>query len=114
MHELSITQSILDITLKYALANQAKRVTDIYLEIGQLSSIIDESVQFYWDIISDDTISKGAKLHFERIAALLECNDCKFSYLIDSEIISCPKCKSIRIMIIRGQEFQINSIEIEN
>ena len=42
MHELSVTESVLEIACRHAEKAQASRVTDIYLEIGRLSSIVDE------------------------------------------------------------------------
>ncbi len=47
------------------------KVTDIYLRLGQLSSIVDESVQFYWDVISQGTLAEGAQLHFTHVPAAL-------------------------------------------
>jgi hydrogenase nickel incorporation protein HypA/HybF len=73
MHELTITESLLEIVLRHADKAGAHRVRDLFLVIGQLSSIVDDSVQFYWDIISDGTIAEGAKLHFNRIATEIEC-----------------------------------------
>ena len=78
MHELPITQNILKIALKYASQSGATRITDLYLVIGQLSSVIDESIQFYWPIISENTIAQDAILHFKRIPARLECIQCGF------------------------------------
>jgi hydrogenase nickel incorporation protein HypA/HybF len=73
MHELSVTESILEISLRHAQEASAKRITNLYLVIGQLASIIDDSVQFYWDIISKGTIADGATLHFRRLPAKLIC-----------------------------------------
>jgi hydrogenase nickel incorporation protein HypA/HybF len=63
MHELPVAENVLEITLRHARQANATRVTDLYLVVGQLSSIIDDSLQFYWDIISKDTIAEGAVLH---------------------------------------------------
>lgn len=63
MHELAVTESILEIVLDSARKNQASAVTDITLTIGSLSSIVDDCVQFYWDHISQGTICQNAKLH---------------------------------------------------
>ncbi|MFN2270088.1 MAG: hydrogenase maturation nickel metallochaperone HypA, partial [Anaerolineae bacterium] len=51
MHELSITESILKIALRHAEQAGAKRITRLNLVIGELSGVVGESVQFYWDMI---------------------------------------------------------------
>lgn len=114
MHELSITQSILEIALRHAKQAQANQISDLYLVIGQFSSIVDDSVQFYWDMISEGTIAEGAKLHFERIPARLACRSCGTEYSLDSrELTACPQCDSIQIDILAGKEFRLESISIE-
>jgi len=112
MHELAVTENILETAIKYAKQANADRVTDIYLVIGDLASIIDDSIQFYWDILSENTICKGAKLHFERIKLHLECQDCHHIYQVDDVLIPCPKCNSLRTNIVKGNEFRLESIEI--
>jgi len=114
MHELPISQNILKIALRYGTQSEAKRITDLYLVIGQLSSVIDESIQFYWPIVSEGTIAEEARLHFKRIPAQLECSLCgtKFA-LIDGQLTTCPECDSSKIKILTGKEFQLESIQIE-
>ncbi len=113
MHELSITESILDIATQHARNADAKRVTHVYLVIGRLSSIVDDSVQFYWDILNKETICEGARLHFERIPARLTCLDCGATYTLSAELIPCPECQSSRVKVNSGEEFRVDSIEIE-
>ncbi|MBE0699625.1 MAG: hydrogenase maturation nickel metallochaperone HypA [Anaerolineaceae bacterium] len=113
MHELSVTESILEIAERYARQNEAKRVTELYLVIGRLASIVDDSVQFYWDIISQDTLCAGSKLHFERVPAKLICLDCENEYSLDNELIPCPTCGSAKVQVIAGEQFYLDSIEIE-
>jgi hydrogenase nickel incorporation protein HypA/HybF len=109
MHELAITENIRDIALKHA---KGQRVTDVYLVIGQLSSIIDDSVQFYWDIISQSTSAEGARLHFHRIPAEFQCRECEYRFPLSKDEYSCPKCGSMRVMVVAGEEFYIESIEV--
>jgi hydrogenase nickel incorporation protein HypA/HybF len=114
MHELTITQSILEIALRHAQQAQATRVTDLYLVIGQLSSVVDDSVQFYWDMVAKDTIAEGARLHFRRIPAELTCRDCGKQYPPDGETLACPKCQSTRVKVTAGDEFRLDSIDIDS
>ena len=113
MHELSVTENILNIATKHAREANASRVTDINIVIGQLSSIVDESVAFYWQIISEDTICADAKLHFNRIPAEFLCNNCKATFKLEHELAPCPHCGSALINVISGEEFYLDSIEIE-
>ncbi|MEJ5313340.1 MAG: hydrogenase maturation nickel metallochaperone HypA [Anaerolinea sp.] len=113
MHELSVTEHILNLSLQYAEQHHATRVTDIYLVIGRLSSIVDDSIQFYWDIISQNTLCQGAVLHFERIPAQLLCLDCEYTYEIPADLTPCPNCSSTRIKVLQGEEFYLDSIAIE-
>jgi len=115
MHELPITQNILKIALDYGEKSNATQITDLFVVIGQLSSVIDESIQFYWGMIAKDTIAEGAKLHFKRIPARLECTECETVYMIeDGELTTCPECDSAKIKVLAGKEFQLESIQIEN
>src|SRR5512139_2335062 len=113
MHELAVTESILNIATRHATQANAVRVTDVHLVIGQLSSIVDESVQFYWDMIGEGTICAGAKLHFERKPATFKCLDCEQTFSLTGELTDCPNCHSAHLKVITGEEFYVESIEIE-
>lgn len=114
MHELAVTEDILHIAIEAGLANQASRVTDIYLTIGQLSSIVDDSVQFYWDHISQGTICEGATLHFNRPPAILRCRNCQVTVTLEDELLPCPSCNSYDLEVVSGDEMQVDNIEIEH
>lgn len=111
MHELSITENILDITLRYANEAEAARVTDLYLVIGDLSTVVDESVQFYWDFISEGTVAHGATLHFRRIPGELACQVCGHHYS-PTDQLTCPLCDSEDVRIVAGEEFSLEAIDV--
>ena len=113
MHELSVTESLLEIAQRHGTQAGARRVTDLYLVIGRLASIVDDSVQFYWDTLSQGTICEGAKLHFERVPAKLFCLSCGETYLMPQDLIPCPKCGSDRVKVLSGTEFHLESIGVE-
>ncbi len=113
MHELSVTQSILEIALRHAESARAARITDLNLVVGQLSSIVDDSVQFYWDMISQGTPAEGSQLHFRRVPTELLCQDCGHRYKPAAEDLACPRCSSIRVKVVAGEEFYLESIEVE-
>lgn len=112
MHELAVTESILDIASRHGREAGATKVTDIYIVIGQISSVIDDSVKFYWEMLCENTICEGSTLHFQRIPAEIICLDCHNSFGIETAMIPCPECQSANIKLIAGDEFQLESIEI--
>lgn len=114
MHELSVTESILEISVRHAGQAKARRITNLYLVIGQLASIVDDSVQFYWDIISKGTIAEGAVLHFRRLPARFLCLDCSEQFTPDHDTFSCPTCMSDRVKVVAGDEFYMEAIDVEN
>jgi len=113
MHELAVTESILEIASSYAEKSNASRVTQINLVIGRLSSIVDDSVQFYWDPIAEGTICSGSKLSFKRLPAILHCTICNQDYQIEEDLTPCPICGGYQTTIVSGEEFYVDSIEIE-
>ena len=107
MHELSVTESILEIALKHAQKAGARRITALHLVIGQLASIVDDSVQFYWDFMAKDSIAEG------RIPTEFQCLDCQKCYAPDDKALACPQCGSTHIKVVAGEEFFLESIDVE-
>ena len=113
MHELPVTESLLEIATRHATQAGAGRIVALNIVIGQLASIIDESVQFYWSIIAANTTAEGAVLNFRRIPARFHCLECDHNYQPGLEIEPCPECGSSKVEILSGQEFFLESIEVE-
>jgi hydrogenase nickel incorporation protein HypA/HybF len=113
MHELSVTEGLLSIVNEEAKKRGVKKVTSINLVIGELASIIDDSVQFYFNILSKGTASEGAVLFFHRIAAEYSCLDCKHVFEKKAYSYNCPLCGGKSVIVNKGQEFYIESIEVD-
>ena len=111
MHELFVTEQIRDIAVRYANEAGAARITALYLVVGELSSIVDDSVQVYWDFVSEGTVAAGAMLHFRRLPALLACQACAHQYGRD-EGLTCPACESSDIRVVQGDEFYLDAIDV--
>ena len=113
MHELAITQSMLDIVLERAKENGAKKVGTINLVIGELSGFVEESVRFYFDFLAKDTIAEGAALNFKSVSPQTRCRNCDKPFTITEFDWRCPWCGGSDIEIIAGKELSIESIDIE-
>ena len=114
MHELSVTQSILGVAQRHAKQAGARRILAINLVIGDLTGFVDDSIQFYFDFLSQDTLAQDAQLNFERIAPRVRCHACGTDYTPpDSCLWTCPECGALGGEVIAGKEFYVASIEIE-
>ena len=113
MHELAITENILEIALDHAEKANAAHISNIHLVIGQLSSIVDDSVQFYWEFLAKNTIAEGAALHFRRLPLILKCKRCNHTYSPETQDLTCPECSGEKIIIIQGEEFYLEAIDID-
>ncbi len=114
MHELTVTQSILDISLRHAMQAGARRILSIHLVIGDLTGYVDDSIQFYFDFLSRNTLAEGARLQFERITPRVRCHACGAGYAPpDSRLWTCPACGALGGEVVAGREFSVASIEIE-
>ena len=113
MHELGVTQSILEIALEHGQKAHARKIRSIHLVIGELSGIVEESVQFYFDFVSKGTMAEGAGLIFEKKPAILRCRSCGLEFSIARDSWVCPACQTPGPEIVSGREFFMDSIEVD-
>jgi len=113
MHELSVTTSVLDIAVEHAKRASAQRILKINLVIGDLAGFVDDSVQFYFDMLSADTLAAGAELVIQHIPPRVRCRACGFEFEPKDLNWACPQCLAIGGDVLSGQEFQVESIEVE-
>ncbi len=111
MHELPVVLDIIKVMKEEAEKRRFQEITEINLVIGELSSIIDESVQMYFEIAARDTVCAGAKLNFEHRPAMLRCLSCGFEFPHGRDF-TCPECGGDATLIRgTGQDFFIRSFD---
>jgi hydrogenase nickel incorporation protein HypA/HybF len=113
MHELALTQSILRIVEEAAQGHEVKRVKEVRLKIGDYSGVVPQSLAYYFDLLSRDTVAAGAQLRLERLPLLMTCRSCRWQGEIDKHHIQCPQCGCIDLHLDQGREFYVESIEVE-
>jgi hydrogenase nickel incorporation protein HypA/HybF len=109
MHELGITQNIVAIVSENA---QGAKVTRIVLEIGELSAILPDAIEFCFDICTQGTVLAGAILEIRKIPGLAKCRDCGAEIHLDKPFGVCS-CGSVQLDLIAGEELKIKEIELE-
>lgn len=114
MHELGLTQGILDIAIEHADKNNAARILQVNVKIGRMMAVVDDSMQFFFTYLSNDTIANGAELVIDHLPIAIECLDCGAKNEVDEfEVHTCPKCGGLAVKLVSGKEFYVDSIEVE-
>ncbi len=121
MHELSMATSILENILDVAEKNAAISVTEVVLEVGELTMLNPEQLRFMLDVIRKDTIMKDAEIIINMIPIEVECPSCDYTGVAKPDehmdhlmaIAICPECGQTNLHILKGQECNIKTIKIE-
>ena len=108
MHELSITQSVVDAIVERM---DGATVTSVRLEIGKLSGVVPDSVRFCFDVICAGTTLEGATLDIVEPPGLAHCRDCREEFQPKDIIMLCP-CGSANVRVLAGQQLRIKSVEV--
>ena len=117
MHELAVTEKILDIVVKHAQMNRVNKIRSITLKIGEMSDIENEWIQHYFDYLSKNTVADGAVLKIEKTPIVLRCNKCQRNIEIGKNELGdtiCPECSGKKdFSIVSGREYFIKEMEAE-
>ncbi|AGG06887.1 MULTISPECIES: hydrogenase maturation nickel metallochaperone HypA [Dehalococcoides] len=114
MHELSITEELLKTIVAKAEEAKARNVSRINLVIGEYAGVVEDSVKMCFEILSQDTIANGAVLEFSRIPAKFRCRLCGHTFPSGQNLLVCPECQGWNAEVIAGNEFFIESIEVDD
>jgi len=115
MHELPVVNSIFNLCMKHAAANNATKVVSIKLVVGEVSDLRDEWIQRYFDYLSKGTMAEGAQLRIERVPLVMRCKTCSESFhvnLRDGRQVECPHCKGTSLEYVSGREYRVESMEV--
>ena len=114
MRELNATQAILAKALLRARESNAQRIKSLRLAIGEISELDQSSIQEHWEELSQGTPAERAQLHFRLIQAEVQCMACFMKYHSLAGKIHCPHCGSYGAKVLAGEEFYLESIELDH
>jgi hydrogenase nickel incorporation protein HypA/HybF len=110
MHEMSITMSVVEICEEHA---GGHRVTEVVLEVGELSGVLPDSIEFCFEVCSKGTLLEGARLRLEIIRGCGNCTFCAKKMPILSLFDPCAHCGAFGLEIVSGQELRVRELEVE-
>jgi hydrogenase nickel incorporation protein HypA/HybF len=120
MHELSIAHNILDIIDETFSKNKSadintnfKKLHEVKIQIGELVAVVPESLQFYYEILIENTPYADSKLIIEILPVNLKCKNCKFRFISKEFFFVCPQCQSQDIEVVQGNELKIVYLDVD-
>ena len=108
MHELGVTQQIVELVLERA---GAARVTKVVVEIGKLSAVLPDAVRFCFELCCEGTPLAGAALEIVEPPGRGRCRACGGEVLLERPFGRCA-CGSSDLDWISGEELRIRAMEV--
>jgi hydrogenase nickel incorporation protein HypA/HybF len=113
MHEFSLAQNIVEIVTETALNAGKNRVSQVILEIGEISGVEEDALITALESLKTGTIMSKANVLIQNIKGIAECGECHTCFDIHDLYSLCPNCSSYAKEIVSGKEFNVKSIEAE-
>lgn len=113
MHELSIVQSIIEISEAAARANDSRAILAIKVRLGEFTTLTREALEFSFEIARRGTLAANAALEIEPVPMELHCALCgRVSHPQREVRLICPHC-GLPLEIVSGEELQVEYIELD-
>jgi hydrogenase nickel incorporation protein HypA/HybF len=113
MHEMALTQSIVEIAVETARREGAARVRRVFAEIGALSHVEPEALMFCFGAVSSGTIAEGATLEIDRAPGAGWCMDCAKTVPLAERFGACPDCGGFHVQMTAGDAMRVREIEVD-
>ena len=113
MHEFSIAMNIVDIATEYANREEAGSVKEIEIEVGQLSGIVLDALEFSLESAVRGSILENTKRTIISIPGLVRCTQCSHEYESNDFFSECPVCGAGPPEIIKGRELRVKSLIVD-
>jgi len=113
MHEASVTEALVKIALEEAAKNGAKKVERIKLVVGEATGYMQESLEMYFRNFTKGSILEGAELVCTYVKPKIKCPSCGKLFERKLFTFDCPDCGTPGTMTSVGNEFYIESMDVE-
>ena len=113
MHEMSIALSIFDVVTESAKKEQAEKVLEVELDVGNISGIEHTALEFALQIAQKYKMLENTKFVINRIPAIARCLGCNEEFVLKNAFDPCPRCTIMDTQLISGKELRIKSLLID-
>ncbi len=113
MHEMALTESIVEIVAEEGRKQGFGRVRVIRLQVGAMAHVEPEALRFCFDAVSRGTVAEGAALDILRQPGEGWCLDCGKIVPLEERFGACPECGRSHVQMPSGDELRIEELEVE-
>ncbi len=113
MHEMSLSQGVIDVIEAAARRDGFARVRTVWLEIGRLAAVEPEAMLFCFDVVAKGSCAEGARLEIVATPGRGWCLMCSDSITVDDPLAGCPLCGSQQIQVTGGNDMRVKELEVE-
>ena len=113
MHEMSLAESVLQIIEDTARKQGFTRVKTVWLEIGQLACVEQESLRFGFDVVTRGSIAERARLEIIEVTGRGRCKKCTSDVALAALYEACPNCGGYEIQVTGGDQMRVKELEVE-
>jgi len=114
VHELSVALRIVE-ALDEELAGEPDdlKISSVSLQVGTLTGLVPEAMEFSWDMATEGSILKGSNLDIQIVDAVGYCQQCQMEQLLTNlQSMRCPVCQEPISQITGGNELEILTVEV--
>jgi hydrogenase nickel incorporation protein HypA/HybF len=113
MHEFSIAVNIIEIAEDYASREDASVVREIEIEVGELSGVVVDALNFCLEAAVKDTLIEQAERKISITEGRARCRSCSHEFKTSDFYSCCPECGTHAPEIIQGRELRVKSLLVE-
>jgi hydrogenase nickel incorporation protein HypA/HybF len=109
---MSIALGIVKIAEDERQKANAQKIDRIELEIGALSGVELQSLDFVWPMAVKDTALEKAEYQVDFIEGIADCLECGQQYPVKNLFDNCPVCDGYFKNIVAGKELRVKALEV--
>lgn len=113
MHEMSLAENVVQILEEQSRLQSFRKVKQVWLHIGQLSSVDADALSFCLDIVSRNTLAAGAIFNILHEAGRGWCMICEKPIEVPAFGTGCPFCGRYQIQITEGEAIRLGKLQVE-
>jgi hydrogenase nickel incorporation protein HypA/HybF len=113
MHEMALTESIVEIVTEEARKHGSGKVRVVRLLIGALAHVEPDALRFCFDAVSRDTVAEGATLDIVEAPGEGWCLDCGKTVALEERFGACPECGNGHVRMTSGDDLRVLELEVD-